>query len=62
MPDNVEIGWFIGYLEEAGNVYYFVCNIQNNHTKGKDFASARKAITCDILKEAGLMNNVPNKE
>lgn len=62
MPDNVEIGWFIGYLEEGGNVYYFVCNIQNNDTKSTDFSSARKAITCDILKEAGLMTNIPNKE
>lgn len=62
MPDGHEIGWFIGYLEEAGNVFYFVCNIQNNEAKENDFGKARKAITCDILKEAGLMNTNTNKE
>jgi bla regulator protein BlaR1 len=44
-------GWFIGYVEAKGNMYFFATNIQ-----GKDHSSGSKAaeITLSILKEKGI--------
>lgn len=45
------LGWFIGYLEKDGNVYYFAANIQNE--KDAD-GTAATALTLEILKALGL--------
>jgi beta-lactamase class D len=61
--ENAEdVGWFIGWLEQNSNVYFFVCNIAGNQEHAADFANARKAITCDILREAGLMETTVKSE
>jgi beta-lactamase class D len=62
MPDGNDVGWFVGYLEQGGNVHFFVCNIQGNSTNMQAFPGARKAITTDILNAAGLMEASLNKD
>ncbi|BAY20283.1 peptidoglycan glycosyltransferase [Calothrix sp. NIES-2100] len=47
-----EIGWFVGYLEQNNNVYFFATNI--NLQKPED-APARIEITRLSLKDLGLM-------
>ncbi|WP_105617255.1 class D beta-lactamase [Vallitalea okinawensis] len=48
---NVVNGWFVGYMEEESNVYYFACNIEAE----KDaYSSEAKKITEKILKDKGL--------
>lgn len=44
-------GWFIGYVEQKGNTYFFATNIQNE----KNASGQRAAeITLSILKEKGI--------
>jgi beta-lactamase class D len=51
--NNINIGWFVGWLEKDGNVYFFANNIET--AKAEDnFPAARKEITKKILKELGV--------
>jgi len=49
---NPEIGWFVGYLEQNNNVYFFATNI--NLRKPED-TSARIEITRRSFKDLGLL-------
>lgn len=54
MKDNQYVlGWFVGYVEKEGNVYFFVNNIEGQDNAGGDKA---KSITLSILKDKGLIN------
>jgi len=46
-----EIGWYVGYLENENNVYFFALNMDINSS---DEAKYRKQITTDILKVLNL--------
>ena len=46
------IGWFVGYLERDGNVYFFANNIE---IKGDGDHLARKKITMQVLKKLDLL-------
>lgn len=48
------IGWYVGYLEQNGNVYFFATNVETDKTQ-ENFASSRTEITKKILKELKLM-------
>lgn len=48
------VGWFVGYIEEAGNVVFFATNIESGKPRD-DFGAARIAITRDILGTLGLL-------
>jgi beta-lactamase class D len=50
-------GWFVGYLETAGNVYYVATLVEpvNQEKLPADFAAARKQITMDAFKLLGLI-------
>jgi beta-lactamase class D len=51
-----DIGWFVGWLEQNGNVYFFATRVFNTDPENTDFAPARIDITKAILqKELGLM-------
>lgn len=51
-----DIGWFVGWLEEKGNVYFFATRVYNTDPENTDFAAARVDITKAILREKlGLM-------
>lgn len=47
-----QIGWYVGYLEKAGNVYFFATNIEIRNPKD---ALARMVITRNCLKDIGLL-------
>lgn len=47
-----QAGWYIGYLEENGNVYFFANNIDIKEDKD---TSARISIVKDIFKSIGLL-------
>ena len=53
--DDLNIGWYVGYLEKDNNVYFFVTNIESDNP-GKNFGNARIEITKSILRILGLYN------
>jgi len=48
--DEIDYGWFVGYVEKDENVYFFATNISTENVLDS-FAKARKAITLNILEE-----------
>jgi beta-lactamase class D len=52
--DSLNIGWFTGWVEKAGNVYFFALNIEAA-APPDSFGKARKEITFKILKEQGII-------
>ncbi len=53
ISENLYIGWFVGYVETQGSVYFFAMNIE-----GKNFADIRDkrvALTKQILGALGIL-------
>jgi len=48
------IGWYVGYLEQKGNAYFFALNIESEKP-ADNFGNARIEITRKILKEFALL-------
>jgi beta-lactamase class D len=48
------LGWFVGFIEQNGNVYYFANNIEAENTN-ENFMPARVEIAKKILNELGLL-------
>jgi beta-lactamase class D len=49
-------GWFVGFLETPGNVYFFAVNLEPKNQKNiNDFAKSRKQIAVECLQKMGLM-------
>lgn len=44
-----ELGWWVGYVEQSGDVLYFALNIQPAGIAPSDFAASRKPIVRAIL-------------
>lgn len=55
--DNENIGWYVGYAETSGNVYYFANCIRSSGEANKDFAKARIDIVYMILNELGIIKD-----
>lgn len=54
LPSGKSLGWFVGYVETKGNVYFFAINIE-----GEDYAAIRDRrieLTKQILKELGYLS------
>jgi beta-lactamase class D len=49
-----QIGWFVGYLEEKDNVYFFATNIESD-APDQNFGEAREKITRTIFHDLGLL-------
>jgi beta-lactamase class D len=49
-----QIGWFVGYLEEDGNVYFFATNVEREETS-ESLGWVSLEITRKILEELGLL-------
>ena len=48
--DGKDIGWFVGYFETAGNVYFFATNIEaSGQTDMKRFGQIRIDLTKEII-------------
>lgn len=52
--DTQDFGWYVGYLETNGRVYYFANCIQTTDFNNKDFDRARTDIVYTILDEVKL--------
>ena len=48
-----QVGWFVGYVEKADNVYFFATNIESKEPE-EGFRS-RFEISFNILKELGII-------
>jgi beta-lactamase class D len=46
-------GWFVGYLETQGNVYFFATNYETSSLDGLASGDTARKISLDILKELG---------
>ncbi len=57
--DHKEIGWFVGWLENTGQVYYFSNMVQmpDTSTNYVNFDAARKEIVYKILNDLKLTSN-----
>ena len=53
--NNLDIGWYVGYLETKDNVYYFANCIQTADADNSGFAQARKEIAYQILNDMDLI-------
>jgi beta-lactamase class D len=53
--DSVNYGWFVGWLEQSGNVYFFATCIEAPEPAPESFSGARRAITETILRSLGLL-------
>jgi beta-lactamase class D len=50
--NNIDIGWWVGYLETKDNVYFFATRLVKNSTDNNpNFSKGRKEITKHILNE-----------
>jgi len=49
-----QIGWFVGYLEEDGNVYFFATNVEREEAS-ESLGWVSLEITRGILEEMGLL-------
>ncbi len=54
LRDSLNVGWYVGYLEKEGNVYFFATNIESNNP-GENFGSARIEITKSVLRSLKLL-------
>lgn len=52
--DNQEVGWYVGYIEKAGNVYFFALNI-TSPVGNAQFVAARVAIANKILSDLHIL-------
>ncbi|MBX9851671.1 MAG: class D beta-lactamase [Cytophagaceae bacterium] len=50
-----DIGWFVGYLETNGKVYFFATCLQNTEENNENFPAARIEITKQILRRLKLL-------
>ncbi len=48
-------GWFVGYLETQGNVYFFATNYETSSPDGLASGDTARKISLDILKGLGLL-------
>ncbi len=54
--DN-NIGWYVGYIEKSGEVYFFAVNIEPRQSFNMDmFPMIRKQITLKSLDKLGIIN------
>jgi len=56
MANQINTGWWIGYVEQKENVYFFATRlIQDRKFNSPDFSSCRKAITRKIFKDLKIL-------
>jgi beta-lactamase class D len=54
LDDNSQIMWYVGFVEKAGQIYYFAMNFTcEDYTA--ETAAARIKITREVLKELGIL-------
>lgn len=54
VQDSIPIGWYIGYLEQSSNVYFFATNI-SSLSSAEPSPQTKEIITRNILKELEIL-------
>lgn len=54
--NNLDIGWYVGFVEIKDNVYYFANCIQSSDLNNDKFISARTEIANTILKDLKIID------
>lgn len=55
--DGMNTGWWIGYIEQDNNTWFFATRIQRSRTKkSSGFARSRKDITLDVLRDLKVID------
>jgi beta-lactamase class D len=54
VPVSSRLGWFVGYLEQNKNVYFFALNIESANPRD-NFSTARIEITRKALRRLRLL-------
>ncbi len=54
--NNVDSGWWVGYVETRGNVFFFATRLHKPHsTVHRHFSDCRKTITRKVLHQLGVL-------
>lgn len=57
IQDGKNLGWLVGYLEEHGNVWIYVCNVESGTDNTDRFKESRRGITEKVFHSMGLMED-----
>ena len=55
MRDDMNNGWFVGYVESKGAVYFFATNVEKAETNIEEFPIIRIGATKEAFKVLGLI-------
>lgn len=56
MADNINTGWWIGYIQSDKNVYFFAtCLVQDRIFNRPDFSNCRKDITRKVMQDLHII-------
>jgi len=55
VQDGKNIGWLVGYLEEGGSTWIYVCNVESGLDNTEKFKESRRGVTEDVFHSMGLM-------
>jgi beta-lactamase class D len=56
MADQINTGWWVGYVEKQNDVYFFATRLlQNRKNNRPDFSECRKKITRSVMKDLKIM-------
>jgi beta-lactamase class D len=55
VQDGIGIGWLVGYLEEKGNTWIYVCNVESTSDFPEKFRESRRGIVEKVFRSMGLM-------
>ena len=55
VQDGKNIGWMVGYLEENGKVWLYVCNMESGMDNTEKFRESRRGVVEKVFKSMGLM-------
>ena len=53
--DGKNIGWLVGYLEENGNTWIYICNVESGLDNTNQFKESRRGVVEMVFKSMGLM-------
>jgi beta-lactamase class D len=56
IENDTNIGWYTGWVEKKGKVYYFAHCVQDTLTDNPQFADARVSIVKSILKDLDILD------
>lgn len=55
VQNDKNLGWLVGYHEENGNTWLYVCNVESGLDNSAKFRDSRRGITEKVFKSMGLM-------